>query len=76
MKENKVILESLKNLDKEDDYNLAVNIWQEMGDKGLIDTWNYKELNTLLMLYIYGLDKDNDLHDFIKRIGANVLETE
>ena len=75
MKENKVILESLKNLDKEDDYNLAVNIWQEMGDKGLTDTWNYKELNTLLMLYIYGLDKDNDLHDFIKRIGANVLET-
>lgn len=75
MKENKVILESLKNLDKEDDYNLAVNIWQEMGDKGLTDTWNYKELNTLLMLYISGLDKDNDLHDFIKRIGANVLET-
>lgn len=76
MKENKVILESLKNLDKENDYKLAVNIWQEMGDKGLTDTWNYKELNTLLMLYIYGLDKDNDLHDFIKRIGANVLETE
>ena len=38
MKENKVILESLKNLDKENDYKLAVNIWQEMGDKGLTDT--------------------------------------
>lgn len=75
MENKKVNLDSFKNLDGKDDYHLGLDILREMAEKGLKNSWNYEELKIFILEYAYGLSVCDDLHDFLKRNGANVLES-
>ena len=68
-----ITLLSLKNLGKERDYDLGLRIFREMDKKGLNTTEMYKYLSYLLERYYYYNTIHDDLHDFLKSIGANVL---
>lgn len=75
MNKNNLNFECLKNLGKEDDYNLGLRIYRQMKINGLANTFDYIELELLLSQYYFGIAAEHDLHAFLKRIGANVLET-
>lgn len=73
MYEIKNKLNSLKNINKENDYNLAIHIWQEMQDNELTNIWDYDELSILINQYYIGNDAAHDLHDFLVSRGANSI---
>ena len=74
MNEIKNKLKCLDNINKEDDYNLAIHMWQEMQDNELTNTWDYDELTILINQYCIGNDAAYCLHNFIVSRGANSIK--
>ncbi len=75
MDEIKNKVKSIKNIYKENDYDLAIRVWQEMQDLCLTSIWDYDELTILITEYYIGNDAAYYLHEFLVSRGANSIET-